>query len=330
MKKVIIKLNMGLFVLTVKTVQNKPATSNQHPATGNQQPPISSQQLASSIQHPASSIQHPASGNQQPATIFFLLILTLLFSGCEKVIDVDLNDADPHIVIEGNLGYNPYLAEVKISMTSSYFDTLPPEKVSGAIVTVSNDFGEKYIFNETQNGIYQSKDIRYKIGETYRLSVEANGEKYEASSKLNPPVNIDSIKFYYEDSFSFFDAGYYVNIYLFDPPGIKNFYRVKVSKNGLLKNSIDDLFIFDDRYVDGNSLEINLFNSSFQQNDTVTVQLISLDQGAYEYFKTFGEVVNNNPGSAAPANPNSNISNGALGYFSTWSSDTKSFIIAVK
>ena len=323
MKKVIIKLNMGLFVLTVKTVQNKPAS-------GNQQPPISGQQLASSIQHPASSIRQPASSIRQPATIFYLLILTLLFSGCEKVIDVDLNDADPHIVIEGNLGYNPYLAEVKISMTSSYFDTLPPEKVSGAIVTVSNDFGEKYIFNETQNGIYQSKEIRYKIGETYRLSVEANGEKFEATSKLNPPVKIDSIKFYYEDSFSFFDAGYYVNIYLFDPPGIKNFYRVKVSKNGVLKNSIDDLFIFDDRYVDGNSLEINLFNSPFQQNDTVTVQLISLDQGAYEYFKTFGEVVNNNPGSAAPANPNSNISNGALGYFSIWSSDTKSFIIAVK
>jgi hypothetical protein len=262
--------------------------------------------------------------------IFYLLILILLFFGCEKVIDVDLNESVPAVVIEGNLSSGPDFAEVKISMTSSYFDTLPSEKVSGAVVTVSTDFGDKYIFSESENGIYHSNDIHYKTGETYRLSVEVNGEKYEASSKLNPQVNIDSVKFYYEDSYSFFEAGYYVNVYLFDPPGISNYYRIKVSKNGVLQNTIDDFFIFDDRYLDGNSIEINLFNNPFKLNDTVTVQLISLDEGAYEYFKTFQEVVNNNPGSAAPANPNSNLSNGALGYFSVWSSDTRSFIIATQ
>ncbi|HSO88381.1 MAG TPA: DUF4249 domain-containing protein [Draconibacterium sp.] len=262
--------------------------------------------------------------------IFYLLILILIFSGCEKVIDVDLNESDPAIVIEGNLNYNPYLNEVKISMTSSYFDTLPTEKVSGAIVSVSSDFGGEYIFDETENGIYRSNEIRLKLGETYHLSVEANGEKYEASSRLNPPVNIDSVKFFYQDGFSFIESGYYVNLYLFDPPGISNYYRVKVTKNGVLQNTIDDFFIFDDRYVDGNSIEINLFNSAFNLNDTVSVQLISLDEGAYEYLETFQEVVNNNPGSAAPANPNSNLSNGALGYFSAWSSDTKTFIIQEK
>ena len=258
---------------------------------------------------------------------YILLFLSLLFFGCERVIDVDLNEADPHIVIEGNLSINPDTAIVKISMTSSYFDTLPSSKVSGAEVTVSNSIGEKFIFNETEKGIYQSKQIRLRPGETYRLSVEANGEKYESSSILNPSVAIDSIKFYYEDRFSFFESGYYVNLYIFDPPGIKNYYRVKHWKNGVYQNSIDDFYIFDDRYVDGNNLEINLFNSPFELNDTVTVQLISLDEGAYDYFKTFEELVNNNPGSAAPANPNSNISNGALGYFSAWSSSSRTFIL---
>jgi hypothetical protein len=259
--------------------------------------------------------------------IFYVLILIILLSGCEKVIDVDLNESDPAIVIEGNLNYNPYLNEIKISMTSSYFDTLSSEKVSGANVSVSSDFGGEYIFNEIENGVYSSSDIRLKLGETYHLLIEANGEKYEASSKLNKPVDIDSVKFYYQDGFSFIESGYYINIYLFDPPGISNYYRVKVTKNGVLQNTIDDFFIFDDRYIDGNNLEINLFNSSFKLNDTVSIQLISLDKGAYEYFETFLEVVNNNPGSAAPANPNSNISNGALGYFSALSSDTKSFVI---
>lgn len=258
---------------------------------------------------------------------YILLFLSLLLFGCERAIDVDLNEADPHIVIEGNLSINPDTAIVKISMTSSYFDTLPSTKLSGAVVTVSNGFGNKFRFTETERGVYQSKQIRLSPGELYQLTVDINGEKYESTSRLHPAVGIDSVKFYYEDRFSFFESGYYVNLYIFDPPGIKNYYRVKYWKNGVYQNSIDDFYIFDDRYVDGKNLEINLFSSPFELNDTVTVQLISLDEGAYEYFKTFEELVNNNPGSAAPANPNSNISNGALGYFSAWSSSKRTFIL---
>jgi len=258
-----------------------------------------------------------------------ILLLPLLFYGCEKVIDVDLNDAAPAIVIEGNMSSNPEGAEVKISMTSSYFDTVPSEKVSGAIVTVVSDFGDKYIFRETEKGIYKPNKVRFRDGNTYRLSVETNGKKYEAASKLYPAVNIDSLKFYYEDN-PFMDPGYYVNVYLFDPPGVKNFYRLKYSKNGELQNTIDDLILFNDRYVDGNSIEVTLFNQPFELNDTITLQLISLDEGAYEYLRTFQELVNSNPGSAAPANPNTNLSNGALGYFSVWNSVIKSAIIKTK
>ena len=149
------------------------------------------------------------------------------------------------------------------------------------------------------------------------------------SSKLNPPVNIDSVKFYYENS-PFFESGYYINVYLFDPPGIKNFYRIKYLKNGEPQNSIEDLILFNDRYVDGNPIEVNLFNQPFELNDTITLHLISLDEGPYEYLRTFQEMVNSNPGSAAPANPNSNLSNEALGYFSAWSSVKKTVIIKME
>jgi len=258
--------------------------------------------------------------------ILYILFFTFLLYGCEKVIDVDLNDAAPEIVIEGNLSNNIDDAEVKISMTSSYFDTLPSEKVSGANVYVISDFGDTFIFYETEKGTYKTNKAWFKEESTYQLFVEANDEIFEATSKLNTAVKIDSVRFYYEDS-PFFDAGYYVNIYLLDPPEVENFYRLKYSKNGNPQNTIDDLILFDDRYVDGNTIEVTLFNQAFELNDTVTLQLISLDESAYEYLRTFQELVNNNPGSAAPANPNTNFSNGALGYFSAWSSNTKSVII---
>lgn len=261
--------------------------------------------------------------------IIVLLILIFFAYSCEKVIDVDLNEADPEIVIEGNLSNIPNKAEVKISMTSSFFDTLPSEMVSGALVTLQSDFGDNYVLNETTKGIYNSKEVWFREGSLYKLSVEVDGKIYEAESRLNKAVNIDSMNFYYEDN-PFLEKGYYVNVYFFDPPGIKNFYRLKYAKNGVYRNTIDDLILFNDRYLDGNTIEITLFNEPLELNDTVTLQLITLDEGAYDYLRTFQELVNTNPGSAAPANPISNLSNGALGYFSAWSSNTKSAVIKIE
>jgi len=256
----------------------------------------------------------------------YILFLLLILYGCEKVIDVNLNEAAPAIVIEGNLSSSPTDAEIKISMTSSFFDSLPSEKVSGALVTVTSDFGDTYNFKETERGIYKSKDVRFKEGSTYNMYVEANGEKYEAASTLHFSVGVDSLKFYYQDS-PFFDPGYYVKVYLLDPAGVDNFYRIKYLKNGVLQNTIDDLIIFNDRFVDGSVIEITLFNQPFELNDTIKLQLISLDESAYNYLQTFADLVNSNPGSAAPANPVTNISNDALGYFSVWSSNIKTAII---
>jgi hypothetical protein len=263
--------------------------------------------------------------NMKYNNFLFLLCALFMFS-CERVIDVDLNDAAPAIVIEGNISNTLNDAAVKISMTSSYFDTLPSEKVSGAVVIITSDNGDNFILEEMENGLYKTQNARFKEGAVYNLFVEVNGENYGATSRLNSSVLIDSIKFYYENS-PFFEEGYYVNVYLSDPFGFNNYYRLKYSKNGELQNRIEDLILFDDRYVDGNVIEVTLFNQPFERNDTVTLQLISLDEGAYEYLRTFQELVNNNPGSAAPANPNTNLSNGALGYFSAWSSTIKTAII---
>ena len=259
---------------------------------------------------------------------FLLLILAGIFiSGCEKVIDVDLNEASPALVIQGNLSSDQKVAEVKLTMTTSYFDTLSPEKVSGAKVTLEVDNGKKIVLNETLKGVYAAFGLRPVYDTKYRLTVETKDKTYQAESVLNPPVSIDSVTWEYDEGNSFFDAGYYLNVWFFDPPSIQNYYRIQIYRNGLLKRSMDDLIVFNDRYVDGNKVEISLFNDPYYLNDTVLVQLISLDKNAYDYFSTLGELINTNPGSAAPANPNTNFSNGALGYFSAWSSDTLEVII---
>ncbi len=262
------------------------------------------------------------------SNFFLLLIITGIFiSGCEKVIDVDLNEASPALVIQGNLSSDQKVAEVKLTMTTSYFDTLSPEKVTGAKVSLEDGKGQKIVLIETLKGVYATFGLKPVFNTNYKLIVETRDEIYQAESVLNPPVTIDSVTWEYDEGSSFFDAGYYLNVWFSDPPSVENYYRIQIYRNGLLKRSMDDLIVFNDRYVDGNKVSISLFNDPYYLNDTVRVQLISLDKKAYDYFNTLAELINTNPGSAAPANPNTNFSNGALGYFSAWSSDTLSVII---
>lgn len=257
--------------------------------------------------------------------LFMLIILLLI--GCEKVIDVDLNEANPEVVIEANLSNTNNLAEVMLTKTGSYFGDTPIKKIADAEVIIEDEFGSRFILDEVEAGLYRADEILFQEETTYQLFIDVDGEKFESSSKLNSVVLIDSLTYFYDDGFAFLDAGYVVKIYFIDPPEKNNYYRVKISENDTLKNETEDLIIFDDRLIDGQSLEVTLRGVIFEPDDTVVIQLISLDEGAYEYFHTFQELINVNPGSAAPANPTSNISNGALGYFSAWSADKKTVII---
>ncbi len=257
--------------------------------------------------------------------ISFLLLFA--FFACEKVINVDLNDANPAIVIEGNLSEFPIPAEVKLSKTGNYFGDSFNEKISGASVSIKSSLGESYRLYEIDDGVYKSFEIAPREGILYKLKVEAGGEVYEASSRLNPMVAIDSLNYYFDKGFAFLKEGYVVRLYFSDPLKLKNYYRIKIYENNTLLNNFDDFILFDDRLLNGQAIEVNLRGNIFDISDTVSIQLISLDEGAYKYYNAFQDLINVNPGSAAPANPTSNISNGALGYFSAWSSDTKTVII---
>ncbi len=258
---------------------------------------------------------------------FIFLILILLLSGCEKVINVDLNEANPAVVIEGNVDASNHLAQVKISETSSYFDQSKSKMVSGADVRITINDYESFLLPEINNGIYSFEDIPVITGATYHLTVNTNNNLYEASSVLQPKVEIDTLWYYVDNTDSFFDKGYVINVYFNDPPDMNNFYRIKVFVNNKLKDKADDFVLFSDRFFEGQRVKIDLRNFDIYPKDTVDIQLISLDEKVFDFYNTFINVVYNNPGSAAPANPNTNLSNGALGYFSAWSSDKQRIII---
>jgi hypothetical protein len=258
--------------------------------------------------------------------ILSLLTLLLLF-GCEKVIDVDLNEANPVVVIEGNLCLSKGAVDVKISKTGSYFGNEPLQNVTDANVFLEHHTGKRIAINETGPGEYNKKGILVQAGNEYKLFAEVEDVTYSAASTLNPPVEIDSLSYDYYDDVSFFETGYRAVLFFSDPPGKENYYRIKVYKNGSLQNKVNDLILFDDQGIEGRFVEVRLRGQVFNLGDTARIELISIDENVFDYFSILREMARTNPGSPAPANPVSNFSNDALGYFSAWSHDSQTIVI---
>ncbi len=259
---------------------------------------------------------------------FISVLFVLLIFGCEKVLDVDLNETNPVIVIEGTMTGEDNSAEVKISQTSSYFNSSPINQVSGATVYITDERAHKFILRENDKGQYISEGFYPHPGYTYTLSVEVDGKIYTSESKLHDAVKIDSLSVVYNEGYSFLAEGFNVNLYFRDPPNIRNFYRLRIYINGVLENDTDDMIFFNDKNSDGSFLVIQIKRKIFMVGDFVTYELESLDEAAYNYLDAISEIVDGSAaGTLAPANPEPNFTNGALGYFSAYSSDKKTVII---
>jgi hypothetical protein len=129
-------------------------------------------------------------------------------------------------------------------------------------------------------------------------------------------VNLDSLTFVSNSGFGRKRISAVANFQ--DPQGVRNYYQFIEYLNGIRLTK--DLFVFDDRLSDGRYIQFTLFNDStyLQPGDQVAVDLQGLDSAVYNYFFqlfTSGGAGSFNT-SASPANPTSNISNGAYGYFS--------------
>jgi hypothetical protein len=254
-----------------------------------------------------------------------LSCLTLLFTSCEKVINIDLNNATPRLVVEADISDSPGLLShhVILSKTNNFSSIGNGIPVTGAMVIIRDSTdGITDTLRETKPGDYVTQKILGISGHMYTLAINTDDKWYHAVSTMPKAISFDSL---YTESFSFFGNKIMQFIPVFnDPPAEKNYYRFIVQVNDSLQNDIE---AWDDDLTDGktNSRPINESNGDlFRGNDTVTIEMRCLDKGTFDFFNTVG---NASGGAQTPANPETNISNGALGYFGAYTSRRKSIIV---
>jgi hypothetical protein len=155
--------------------------------------------------------------------------------------------------------------------------------------------------------------------------MNVNGIRYVATSTMPAPVPLDSIALQKVKSFSSTEV--LVNAYFTNPANINNYFNLVEVYNGVAQTNN---YVYNDQLLEGQSVVVSLHNRgnnlSFQSGDTVAVVLQCIDKNVYNYLEAFKQVMNASS-LTTPANPPSNFSNGALGYFNACSVSQKSLII---
>lgn len=181
-----------------------------------------------------------------------LVLVALSAFACEDTIDPKLESADPILTVDAWLSSTLGEQLVQLTWSVAYDDNKQyPEGVKGATVTVHDNEGQEFIFTEDENrtpeGTYVWEpalgETFGKIGNSYTLTIEYNGETFTATSKIDPVPVIDSITFEYVDDEPMFADGYRAEFWGKDLEGEGNTYWIKTYKNGTLLNKPSEINI---------------------------------------------------------------------------------------
>ncbi|MFA5573841.1 MAG: DUF4249 domain-containing protein [Brumimicrobium sp.] len=262
--------------------------------------------------------------------ILFILIVFISTTACRKIIDLEVTDTEPKLVIEGVYDATNERVDVKITKTINVFssDTFPI--ITGANVTIYDENNNASTLNDNGDGTYSLENYLPIFNSIYRMKVEIGSSVYEAEDYLIEVNQIDSLTYEYKSgSFLIGEDGYAVYMYGSDPPGIRNFYRLIKIINHEYQTDISDQLLFDDEFGDGSTIKLTLFGSTFQLHDTVRIEVRSLSEQTFKYQSSMLATAGNSGFSAAPANPISNW-NGpeeCLGNFSVYGFSTDSIVV---
>lgn len=301
---------------------------------------------------------------------FYIALTLLIFTSCTKEVEIDIPGYAEELVIDGVIETNapPF---VMISKTKDIYaptdiDAFLNGFVSGATVTVS-DGTNTVVLDEwcSDNlppgagpiaaqmfGISESELANYhicayltldpsmsgQVGKTYQLTVELDGNTYQASTAIVQPTYFDSVWWKPEPSTPNHGFSW---VYLTDPPTKGDAYKWEVKRIniGMDGEPIDQNFkvpfspVFNDQFFNGLAFEFAYENpfafetetpeeylGLYPLGDTVVIKFSKIDAQVYEYLeKKYLQIQTAGNPFSTPTNIPNNISGGALGVWAGFS-----------
>ncbi len=266
-----------------------------------------------------------------------LIFVIFIFASCEDIIDIELNNVDPQIVIEGDVIVGKKIT-VKISQTADYYDPIDFPAISTAIVTVDDGAGNSEILKQTDTlGLYKSKKLIGEEGKKYNLKIEYNGEEFTSES-ITPDGVEDWLGFFPSMEVVFGEDTIVMPVFLMlfedSEPDIPNYYRIRFYKLNDPNKGNGIFEIYDDTEKDTAGVVTYVLAPlrEYENFDTIVAELWTINKQTYDFYNTLSDIAGSPggggpPPTSTPANPSSNITNNAYGYFSSYTVSIDTLII---
>lgn len=264
-----------------------------------------------------------------------ILIFAFVCTGCEEVIQVDVDTAAPRLAIEAAInwqkGTDGNIQYIKLTTSTGYFENVIPV-VSGAVVTVTNSSNKIFNFIENpKTGVYVCSDFEPQLNETYTLTIVTNGETYTATEKMYPVAAIT--KFVQKNDGGFSGKDIEVKAYFNDPADEVNFYLYHYNYEN---QKTSNLYTDDDTFFNGNEFFSISQNDSLKVGGKINITHLGISKSYYNYMSIIVSLAGQNGGGPFQSPPSTvrgnvvnttNSNNYPLGYFSVSEIDSKEYTI---
>jgi hypothetical protein len=223
----------------------------------------------------------------RPKSLITLFIIVALYT-CIDPYKPQLSGYDSLLVVEGLITNEKAPYEVKLSRTMQAQDLIP-EKVSDAIVFITDESGNETMLSYSIDGIYKTDSAVFTgtVGKTYTLHIATlDGKEYKSEPCLMLPVpGIDSI--YYEKDEEFTnnqsETKEGIRIYLDskEGDGINNYFRWEYEETWKFRLPTLPKFNYIDEFNILPVSEVKEFCWKQQKSKEVLIHSITPEQGGY-------------------------------------------------
>lgn len=256
------------------------------------------------------------------AQLILILLSVAGLLSCEETIQLDLDSTPSKIVIEGKVTTRLRDQFVKITRTSGFYETQISEKVTNAQVSVTDSDGALFRYGEVSPGFYVPiSNFAGQVGKIYTLTVRIGNQEYTSQDELLPLAPIDSLGYALAPDPTDLrkEKGHLYDLLLYfqEPQDTKDYYLFKFYRNDSLTfTNANDIYLANDEVL-GES--INGFPAPvfYAEQDTARMEMFSISRAGYLFLSDLTNLQFSDGGlfGPVPANPRTNISNGALGFF---------------
>jgi hypothetical protein len=233
----------------------------------------------------------------------FIPGILIFLSSCTKSVDVELPEYTPKICIDARIEQNGKPL-VFITKNAPYFGSFDFNNLSNFLVTNAfvtiNDGITIDTLTHLGFGFYTG-NLTGIVNRYYTLNVVAEGKTYFGSTRIPPPVPLDSIWFKAQETL---DSLGFVWAILSDPPGQGQNYRWFAKRLNKDADFIPPLgSVFDDKFIDGQTFDfaynrgiapnssapddLNQERGYFKVEDTIAVKFTTIDRDAYIFFRGY-------------------------------------------